>query len=161
MSTIHYSKTSYSFIIIGGMLLGVIGIGISYYFKWGTSPIPLIVSLIVQLFFIGIILLMYRLKITIDNTHITVTLGIGLIKNSILIKDIVMSDVKKVSIPWYYGIGIRLTPYGMLYNVKVGMALLIPSKNKGRTLLVGTNDTDLLMKILFKLTNPNISKNFS
>lgn len=30
MPTIHYSKTSYSFIVIGGMFIAILGVGISY-----------------------------------------------------------------------------------------------------------------------------------
>jgi len=155
MPTIHYSKTSYSFIIIGCMALSILGIGISYLYQWGNSPIPLTATIIIEIIFIGIILLMYQLKITIDDSKISILLGIGLIKKSILLKNIAITSMKKVSIPWYYGIGIRLTPYGMLYNVQPGPALLIHSKNNKRSILVGTKDAYKLMDIIQQLSKQN------
>jgi len=155
MPTIHYSKTSYSFIIIGCMLLSILGMGISYLYQWGNSPIPLIPTIIIEVIFIGIVLLMYQLKITIDDSKISILLGIGLIKKSILLKNIAITSMKKVSIPWYYGIGIRLTPYGMLYNVQPGSALLIHSKNKQRSILVGTKDAKKLINIILQLSKQN------
>lgn len=98
---------------------------------------------------------MYQLKISIDDTKIAIRLGIGLIKKSILLKDIDINRMKKVSIPWYYGIGIRLTRYGMLYNVKPGDALLIHSKNNRRTILVGTKDANKLMHIILQQIKQN------
>jgi len=137
------------------MALSILGIGISYLYQWGNSPIPLIPTIIIEVIFIGIILLMYQLKITIDDSKISILLGIGLIKKSILLKNIAITSMKKVSIPWYYGIGIRLTPYGMLYNVQPGSALLIHSKNKQRSILVGTKDAKKLINIILQLSKQN------
>jgi len=137
------------------MLLSILGIGISYLYQWGNSPIPLIPTIIIEVIFIGIILLMYQLKITIDDSKISILLGIGLIKKSILLKNIAITSMKKVSIPWYYGIGIRLTQYGMLYNVSPGPALLIHSKNNQKSILVGTKDANKLMNIILQLSKQN------
>jgi len=137
------------------MALSILGIGISYLYQWGNSPIPLTATIIIEVFFIGIILLMYQLKITIDDSKISILLGIGLIKKSILLKNVDVNSMKKVSIPWYYGIGIRLTQYGMLYNVQPGPALLIHSKNNRRSILVGTKDANKLMNIILQLSKQN------
>jgi len=155
MPTIHYSETSYSFVLIGCMFFIILGIGISYLYQWGSPPMSLASTIIIAVFFIGIILLMYQLKITIDDRKISIRVGVGLIKKSILLKDIDIDSMKKVSIPWYYGIGIRRTQYGMLYNVKPGDALLIHSKNKQRSILVGTKDANKLMNIILQLNKQN------
>jgi len=148
MSTNHYSKTSYSYLVIGCMSILFLGVGFSYYFQWGSSPIPLIATLLVESFFILIVVLMYKLTIRIDDKKIVVRLGIGYINKSMLLVDIDATKIKKISIPWYYGVGIRITPHGMLFNVKMGDALYIQSKNGSRTILVGTDEAELLIKIM-------------
>lgn len=148
MSKIYYTKTVYSVWLIVIILLFMLGIGISYYFQWGSKPIPATVTGILEVFFLLVVLLMYKLNTTINSDEIRVTFGIGLIKKSMLLTEIDIDKLKKMVIPWYYGIGIRITPHGMLYNVKPGDALLIHSKKVTKTLLFGTDDASKIIKTI-------------
>ncbi len=94
-------------------------------------------------------LLFYKLTITIDKDKIEAKLGIGLLKRSMKIKEIDYNTIEKIKVPAYYGIGIRLTPFGWLYNVKTGNAIKLKSKSK--TFFVGTEDFETINTILIDL----------
>ena len=141
-----YKKTQYGIFL--SLFLAIIALAVfyAYYFQIGSKPIPLIPAVIVLFIFVLSILLFYKLTILIDTEKITATFGIGFIKKSVLIKDIDISSIEKVKMPWYLGIGIRLTAKGWLWNVKVGDSIYF--KTKINTFLVGTDDFDTIKNIL-------------
>jgi len=141
-----YKKTQYGIFL--SLFLAIIALAVfyAYYFHIGSKPIPLIPAVIVLFIFVLSILLFYKLTILIDTEKITATFGIGFIKKSVLIKDIDISSIEKVKMPWYLGIGIRLTAKGWLWNVKVGDSIYF--KTKINTFLVGTDDFDTIKNIL-------------
>lgn len=141
-----YSKTQY------GILLNIIFLGVilftlyAYYYQIGTNPLPFLFTLILVGVFVFILLLFYKLTITIDAEKIVATFGIGLIKKEVLLKDIDINSIEKIKMPWYYGIGVRLTPKGWLYNIKVGEAIYF--KTTKNSFLVGTDDFETIENIL-------------
>ncbi len=54
-----------------------------------------------------------------------------------------IASTKIVKNPWYYGWGIRLTPYGWLYNVSGFYAVEITMKN-GKSYRIGTDNPNEL-----------------
>ncbi len=86
----------------------------------------------------------YKLTITIDDTYVSFKLGIGLIHKKYRLSDI--ESCKPVKNPFWYGIGIRLTPGGWLYNVSGRHAIELSFKNKNSKIRIGTNLPDLVSK---------------
>ena len=147
MKTI-YNKTQTGIIAII-MLLIMVFISYVYFYQAGSKPLPLVPYLILMLVFIVVLLMFYKLTITIDKEKITAIFGIGWLKKSMDIKDI--DTIEEYKISWYTGIGVRLTPKGWLWNVKMGKAILIQNKSKTQTFLVGTDEVDEIKRIINKL----------
>ena len=104
---------------------------------------------LIQHYFLFAFLSFYKLTITITKDSIEAKFGIGLIKRHLKIKDIEYKSIEKIKVPALYGIGIRLTPHGWLYNVSIGHAIKIKSKTK--TFFVGTEDFEKIQTILNNL----------
>jgi hypothetical protein len=79
----------------------------------------------------------YKITITVDDTHLSFTLGIGLIHKKYNLSDV--DSCKPVKNPIWYGIGIRLTPGGWLYNVSGRYAIELTFKNQKSNVRIGTN----------------------
>ena len=149
MKTI-YNKTQKGIIAI--ILLIILAfMSYSYFYQTGSKPLPFIPYIVLMIVFIAIILLFYKLTITIDNEKITAIFGIGIFKKSMNLIDI--HSIESYKIPWYAGIGVRLTPKGWLWNVKMGKAILIQNKSKTQTFLVGSNEVNKIISVLEKNTN--------
>jgi hypothetical protein len=88
----------------------------------------------------------YKLTITVKDTHVSFKLGIGLIHKKYRLSDI--ESCKPVKNPFWYGIGIRLTPSGWLYNVSGRYAIELTFKNKKSKIRIGTNMPDLVSKAI-------------
>ena len=144
-----YKKTQYGKLITGIISIVAISIATLFILQTGSNPIPLSVLVILMLLFLLIGLTFYKLTITIDSEKIEAKFGIGLLKRSLKIKDINYDSIENINTPAFYGIGIRLTPHGLLYNVSTGSAIKIKSNSK--TFFVGTDDFDTIHAVLLKL----------
>ncbi len=144
-----YKRTQSGIIITA--ILGVILIAILSVFIWQADskqiPWPVITTL--ALLFLFTLLSFYKLTITITKETIEAKFGIGIIKRVLNIKDINYESIEKIKVPALYGIGIRLTPHGWLYNVSIGHAIKIKTDTK--TFFVGTEDFEKINSILNSL----------
>lgn len=95
------------------------------------------------------LLIFYKISITIDNSCLSFSLGIGFINKTFRITDI--KSCKAVRNPAYYGIGIRLLPDGWLYNVSGLYAIELTLKNKKSKIRIGTNNPYEIAEIVSKL----------
>jgi hypothetical protein len=77
------------------------------------------------------------LTVIVDDVRVLCRFGIGLVRKSVRLSDIVLAT--PVRNRWYYGWGIRLTPVGRLYNVSGLSAIDFALKN-GRHIRIGTDD---------------------
>ncbi len=148
---IKYQETQIANWIVITMMLFLFFLILSYLFQWGDNTIPLSATVLTSLVFVVITLLFFRLTLTIDENIITASFGIGLIKKSIELKDLNIQETEEIKTPWYYGIGIRITPYGILYNTKPGMAIKLKYKNSEKAFLVGTENFEEIKKVLLKI----------
>ena len=147
---LKYQETQNALWITIPMLVIIIFLILSYLFQWGDSPIPLSATITTSLIIVGIILLFFKLTLTIDDVNIKVSFGIGLIKKSIALKDINLQTTEELKTPWNFGIGMRVTKYGLLYNTKPGVAIRLNYKNSEKAFLVGTDNFDKIKKILLE-----------
>jgi hypothetical protein len=126
------------------LLLGPMMIWIYYLYatQAGDTPLPLAPMLLLEALFMVVILLFYGLKITVTNEEITLKYGIGWIHKTIALQDV--QSVKTVRNPWYYGLGIRVTPKGMLYNIHGLDAVELAFSNKKRMVRIGSPESHRL-----------------
>ena len=119
-----------------------------YYNQIGSKPISLEAMLLLEGLAALFIVLFYGLKITLTDELIKLSYGIGLITIKIKVADI--KSTKIVRNPWYYGLGIRIIPNGMLYNAHGLSAVELTFYNKKRIVRIGSPDCDTLKKELDK-----------
>ena len=74
--------------------------------------------------------------------------GIGLI--SLKFKMDEVESLESIKTPWYYGLGIRITPKGILYNIQGLKAVRIHylKDGKSKKVMIGTDEPEELMKAL-------------
>lgn len=145
---VKYSETQKAYWISIPMLIIIIFLVSSYIYQWGDTPIPLIATILTSIFFVIIGMLFYKLTITIDDEYITAAFGIGWIKKTLKISNIDIDAIEETITPWYYGIGIRFTPKGILYNSKFGKAIIFRMKDNSKTVLFGTDNFKKIKKEL-------------
>jgi hypothetical protein len=101
--------------------------------------------------FLIFLLIFYKLTIYIDKSHVVFKLGNGLIQKKYPLSEI--ESCKPVKNPALYGIGIRLTPEGWLYNVSGLYAIELTFRNKKSKVRIGTNKPDEIARIINNLIN--------
>lgn len=144
----NYKNTQYGILISTILILSIIVIILLYRYPLGNNPMSINILIILLITFTFAFLFFYKLTISIDSTKITASLGIGLLKRSILIEEIDFETLEKITPSLITGIGIRLTTKGWLWNVKIGDAIYFKNKAKTKTFLVGTRDFETIVKIL-------------
>ena len=91
----------------------------------------------------------YKLTITVDSTHVSFKLGIGLFSKSYKISD--LRSCMPVTNSAIYGIGIRWLPDGWLYNVSGLKAIELRFKHKASVIRIGTNKPDEISQLIQSL----------
>lgn len=143
----NYKKTQIGWTAIGLFISIISLLFLSYMFQWGNPP-TFNEFVTYSIIFLIIILLFYKLTIKLSDSALKVIFGIGIIRFNIQIDKLI--DVRVIKTPWYYGIGIRITSEGMLYNIRWGHAVEIKyiSKGKSKTVMVGSANPLELKNVL-------------
>jgi hypothetical protein len=113
-----------------------------------NSPELIVLSILATTFFLCL-LTFYKLTITVDSTHVSFKLGIGLFSKSYKIVD--LSSCTPVTNSAIYGIGIRLLPGGWLYNVSGLKAIELRFKHKASVIRIGTNKPEEISQLIQSL----------
>jgi hypothetical protein len=104
------------------------------------AAVPWLVVALFGLLALG--LLTYAtLTVDVDSQEVRARFGIGLIRKSILLKDIARCDV--VRTPSWWGWGIHWTPSGWLYNVS-GRAAVRLEMTTERPVMIGSDEAERL-----------------
>jgi len=111
----------------------------------GTLPVLAIAAMVVGL--AG--LLLATLTVIVDETHVRLRFGIGVIRRSYPLDDI--RTCRIVRNPWYYGIGIRMIPGGWLFNVAGRMAVEL-ERADGSITRIGTDQPQRLLAAIQSAT---------
>jgi hypothetical protein len=120
------------------VLLPLLILSLVLLFIFGLKNLSLGITLIfLSLTFFVCLLIFYKLTISIDSTHLSFSLGIGLVSKKYLLTDI--KSCKPVKNNPIYGIGIRLIPDGWLYNVSGSHAIELTFKNRNSKVRIGTD----------------------
>lgn len=138
-------------LLISIMMLSLLILIVGYFTVMNIE----LTTLIVIAFAISFVtLLFYKLTVKINNDGILLTYGIGLIRIKLNIHQIESVEITRT--PWYYGLGIRISPQGLIYNIQSLNAIKINhSKNgKSKTLFIGSPQPELVLKAIEEnLTN--------
>ena len=81
------------------------------------------------------------LEVEVDAAEIRARFGVGIIRKSIALADVVRCDLVRTPMRW--GWGIHWTPSGWLYNVGGRVAVRLEMKSQ-RPLMIGSNDAQQL-----------------
>jgi hypothetical protein len=142
-----YEKSQTGWVMLILFSLIILNLTIAYLKQSGSRPLPLGAFLVLVVLFLTALLIFYRLKIRVDNNGLHVIYGIGLVH--VKINPEKVFDVRIVKSPWYYGLGIRFTPKGMLYNVQGLTAVRLSYlEGKNKTVTIGSNDPERLKSVL-------------
>lgn len=97
-----------------------------------------------------LLLLFYKLTISITDEYVKFSLGIGIIHGKYKLSDI--RNCKPLTyIP--FGWGIRLRPGVILFNVSGNKAIELEIKNKSRKVWIGTNRPEEISQYINSLTD--------
>lgn len=108
------------------------------------------------LVFVAVILLIsllifYKMTINVNDTHVIVRMGIGLITKEFELSQI--KGCKPVRNSPIDGVGIRKIPGGWLYNVTGLKAIELSFKNKKSVVRIGTDKPEEISVLINKLTD--------
>jgi hypothetical protein len=107
----------------------------------GWHPLALAVLAIPAL----VLLLFHSLTVEVTDETVHVYFGAGLASFDFALRDI--ATVVAVRNPWYYGWGIRITPYGWLYNVS-GLDAVELGLRSGKRVRIGTDEPRKLVQAI-------------
>lgn len=143
-----YKQSQFGWVVIILFTLLVAFLCLAYAFQWGNNPLSFIPFLTLSSIPVILGLMLYKLTVEVKGTTLRLSYGIGLISLKFEIDELEETEI--IRVPWYYGIGIRITPKGMLYSIHGWKALRINFKSKGKSkrVMVGTAEPELLKKLL-------------
>ena len=151
MKKIYYRETQPMNIFIG--IIGLFGLFIilAGIFQWGSKPVPMGIAILIILLFAGLISVFYNLTISICESQATVQFGVGWLKRRTPIDKLDLSTTRVINLPWYAGVGYRVSTEGTFFNTKPGPLLLIKTKDGSPPLFVGTNNYEEIVSVIRKL----------
>jgi hypothetical protein len=114
-----------------------------------NDPAMSITLSFVALTFFICLLIFYKLTISINDTHLSFKLGIGLVSRKYPLTDI--KTCKPVRNSLFYGVGIRLLPDGWLYNVSGCYAIELTFKNRKSRVRIGTDQPEEIASVINKM----------
>lgn len=145
---IMYDKTQKGWLLYSIFSVILVFMFFAYLNQSGSNPIPLWPFIFLIVLFLIIIGLFYRLRIVINSGVIRVIYGVGLIK--FVFKPEIVNSVEVINTPWWYGLGIRFTPKGMLYNIQGSKAIRINYTEGGiaKNVMLGSPEPERLREFI-------------
>lgn len=131
-----YAKVQFSWFLPAIFIPILVFFYLAYRYQWGNNPMDLGGYIVLQVILATCILLFFRMKVVVDESHIKISYGIGLISKKIKINTI--SGLKIVRNPWYcYGWGLHFIPHGMIYNISGKNTVELNFKNSKEIIRIG------------------------
>jgi len=132
--------TTYRHTQVSRTTLVVVGLALVVALLWaGRTAEPVASS---GALLVGVVLVLFStLTVIVRDQAVVVFFGPGLIRRSIPLGRV--REVREVTNRWYYGWGIRLTPYGWLWNVH-GLGGVEIQFDDGHRFRIGSDEPDKL-----------------
>ena len=146
MEKVIYKKTQFSLLIWA--VIVPVSLVLLFISLKAEENIPSYVNLGIFILLILTALIFSRLTITLTNKKIEAAFGLRLFVQKLELKEINIEDIEVLTPSSWYGIGLRLTPKGTLYNVKFGKAIRIKTNQK--TLFVGSDEAEIIKDLLIE-----------
>ncbi|GAB3009747.1 hypothetical protein GCM10027284_30280 [Cyclobacterium sediminis] len=143
-----YKQSQFGWVIILLFILLVVFLCLAYALQWGNNPLTFTPFLVLSSVVVVLGFMLYKLTVEVRGSTLRLAYGIGLINFKFEIDQ--LEELEIIRVPWYYGIGIRITPKGMLYSIHGWKALQLKYKSKGKSksLMVGTSEPEQLKRAL-------------
>ena len=143
-----YKKTQIGWVAMAIFAPVILLLYLVYKNQWGNNPLPFVPFLTLTLILVFICAMFYQLTVELSGSTLKLIYGIGLIRIKFKIDELERTEI--ITTPWYYGLGIRKTPKGMLYNIQGSKAVNIEyiSNGKRKLVMVGTPEPEQLKKAL-------------
>lgn len=138
---IIYKHTQIGYVILGSIGGALLLVGVLLV-AYGPNPVQWFFTLLLC----GIAFIFSSLTVQLSEGLLTFYFGPGLIRKTVPLERVV--HCAAVRTPWYYGWGIRLTPYGMLYNVSGTRAVEV-TLDDGSVFRVGTDEPEALCRAMY------------
>ncbi|HEX8545451.1 MAG TPA: hypothetical protein VF691_00740 [Cytophagaceae bacterium] len=144
----EYKTSQYGWVMISIVAGVMLFLYLLYANHWGNNPLPLGPFLSGELLFAIILFLFYKLTVVLKGSTLQLVFGIGAIKIQFKIDQLEQTEV--IKIPWYYGLGIRFTPKGMIYSIHGSSALRIKYLSDGtqKSMIIGSPEPEKLNQAL-------------
>lgn len=138
-----YDHTQQGTLIIGAVSAAILVILIATYLSgivWVTILVVVILAVVLSI--------MSTLTVRVDKEALRIRFGpVGLVRKQWPVREIV--SVSAVKNPWYYGYGLRITPFGPLYNVSGPDAVEVRLAS-GKVFRIGTDEPEALKRAIEK-----------
>lgn len=143
-----YDKSQTGWLVILIFVPIIVFMPLAYIKQWGDNPVTLGSLIVLTGIMVFIALLFYKLRIKIDDAGIHLIYGIGLVRKTI--RPDRVDHIECIKTPWYYGLGIRITPKGILYNIHSLKAVRIEYQKGGKQkrIMIGTPQPEELKEFL-------------
>ncbi|HPF02746.1 MAG TPA: hypothetical protein PLE95_06055 [Bacteroidales bacterium] len=145
----------WSFLLFLPVLAFCLGMLIKHGFE---EPVVVIIFTFIILTLIVCILTFFRLTIILDDTNLTFSMGIGLIRKTFPLSDI--ESCKPVRNSRMTGMGIHLTSSGWLYNVSGRDAIELTFKSSRNRIRIGTDKPEEIIKVLEESINGSMAGSY-
>ena len=141
-----YRHTQFGTVIAAGTVAGLV-LAVALMFSLSLATLKAVWWLAVALFAIiaAAFLVFATLTVEVDERELRLRFGVGLIRKTVPLADILRCDRVRTRIWW--GWGLHWTPSGWLYNVSGRDAVRLELAT-GRALIVGSDDADALQQAI-------------
>jgi hypothetical protein len=147
----EYRHTQFGWAIVTGTVVGLaMATVLTVSLSAGTIAAAgwMVVALYATL--VAALLLFITLTVEVDADHVRLRFGIGLIRKSVAIADIVRCDIVRTRVWW--GWGLHWTQSGWLYNVSGRDAVRIEMRRE-RAVIIGSDDAPALKQAIDERRN--------
>ena len=117
-----------------------------YFNQIGSQPLTPYPFIFMNLTFILIYSSFFGMTTRINHEMLTVSFGVGIIRRRIKLSRI--KTLSTANTPWYYGVGIRFIPGGMLYSIQGTKGVELKFNDSDKFIRVGSNDPRQLIEAI-------------
>ena len=152
-SKILYQEIQYSKWSITIFILVLLFISFNFFYpEIANEHLSFTAFITISLVLLAAFLIFFRLEIKITPEAVTASFAFGALKRKIQISEIDFSSIRVERVPLIYGIGLRYTPKGLLYNTRPGDAIWMKSKSGKKIFFATSDNPSEIMRILQQLS---------
>ena len=142
MQRYHHRQTNRNTLLIFISIAVVVTVG---WMLFMPAKVPLVVLAGPLALTAAVVAIVSTFTIDVTDRELVLAFGLGLFRRRVPLSDIVR--VERTAVPWWYGVGIKISPSFVTYVVATGPAVAI-TLSKGMALRVSTDEPDALMRAL-------------